>query len=80
MSSLSRVGVDSASALTRYWADVDNKFLFHLQSSTGEKVSFSNWSNYQSEYLSQLSIIQELIDNGLAISSNSSVEIETEND
>lgn len=56
----------------------DNKFLFHLQSSTGEKVPFSNWSNYQSEYLSQLSIIQELIDNGLAISSNSSVEIETE--
>lgn len=56
----------------------DNKFLFSLESSKGEIVPFVEWDNFQSEYLSQLSIIQELIDNGLATTRASTVEIETE--
>lgn len=56
----------------------DNKFLFFLESTTGEIVPFVEWSNFQSEYLSQLSIIQELVDNGLATPKDSIVEIEAE--
>lgn len=56
----------------------DKTFLFSLESSTGENVPFSEWDNFQSEYLSQLSIIQELVDNGLATTTDSVVEIETE--
>jgi len=56
----------------------DNKFLFSLESSKGEIVPFEDWGNFQSEYLSQLSIIQELVDNGLATTNNLAVEIETE--
>lgn len=56
----------------------DNKFLFSLESSKGEIVPFEKWGNFQSEYLSQLSIIQELVDNGLATTTDSTVEIETE--
>lgn len=56
----------------------DKTFLFSLKSSTGENVPFSEWDNFQSEYLSQLSIIQELVDNGLATTTDSVVEIETE--
>lgn len=56
----------------------DNKFLFFLESTTGEIVPFVEWSNFQSEYLSQLSIVQELLDNGLATPKDSIVEIEAE--
>lgn len=56
----------------------DNKFLFSLESSTGEVVPFLEWDNFQSEYLSQLSIIQELVDNGLATTTDLVVGIETE--
>ena len=56
----------------------DNKFLFSLESSTGENVLYSEWDNFQSEYLSQLSIIQELVDNGDATTTDSVVKIETE--
>lgn len=56
----------------------DSKFLFSLESSKGEIVPFVDWDNFQSEYLSQLSIIQELVDNGLATIKNSAIEIETE--
>ncbi|WP_114750504.1 SNF2-related protein [Pleomorphovibrio marinus] len=56
----------------------DKTFLFSLESSTGENVPFSEWDNFHSDYLSQLSIIQELVDNGLAMTTYSVVEIETE--
>lgn len=56
----------------------DNKFLFSLESSKGEIVPFEEWGNFQSEYLSQLSIIQELVDNGLATTTDSTIEVETE--
>lgn len=56
----------------------DNKFLFYLESTTGEIIPFGEWCNYQSEYLSQLSIIQEFVDNGLATIKDSIVEIEIE--
>jgi SNF2 family DNA or RNA helicase len=44
----------------------DNKFLFFIESSTGDKIPFSEWKNFHSEYLSQLSILKDLIDNGKA--------------
>ena len=56
----------------------DKTFLFSLESSSGKNVPFSEWDNFQPEYLSQLSIIQELVDNGLATTTDSVVEIETE--
>ena len=56
----------------------DTKFSFSLSVSTGEKIPFSNWDKYQSENLSQLSIINELLDNGLGVKSESSVEIDAE--
>jgi SNF2 family DNA or RNA helicase/HJR/Mrr/RecB family endonuclease len=56
----------------------DKKFFFSLASSTGGIIPFSEWNNFHSEYLSQLSIIQELVDNGLAKTNTLSVEIETE--
>ncbi len=56
----------------------DNKFLFSLESSTGELISYSEWDAYQSEYLSQLSIIQELVDNGLAYVNDTAVAIDAE--
>jgi SNF2 family DNA or RNA helicase/HJR/Mrr/RecB family endonuclease len=56
----------------------DNKFLFSLESSTGELISYSEWDTYQSEYLSQLSIIQELVDNGLAYVNDTAVDIDAE--
>jgi SNF2 family DNA or RNA helicase len=56
----------------------DNKFLFSLEISKGEIVPVDDWDNFQSEYLSQMSIIQELVDNGLATTTDSTVEIEIE--
>ena len=58
--------------------EYNNEFSFFLHSSSGEKVPFSNWSTFHSEYLTQLSIINELIDNGSAITSEFGVVVETE--
>ena len=44
----------------------------------GEIVAVDDWGNFQSEYLSQMSIIQELVDNGLATITNSTIEVETD--
>lgn len=44
----------------------------------GEIVAVDDWGNFQSEYLSQMSIIQEFVDNGLATITNSTIEVETE--
>ncbi len=56
----------------------DNRFFFSLHSKDGKKIPFSDWINFQTEYLSQLSIIQERIENGFAVIHESFVEIETE--
>src|SRR5690554_6057501 len=56
----------------------DKKFFFSLASPTGEIIPFSEWDNFQLEYLSQFSIIHELIDNGLATANHVSVEVEAE--
>tara|TARA_R110002050_G_scaffold168155_1_gene299272 strand:- start:3760 stop:7011 length:3252 start_codon:yes stop_codon:yes gene_type:complete len=56
----------------------NNEFSFSLHYSSGEKVPFSNWNTFHSEYLSQLSIIHELIDNGSAITREFGVVVETE--
>lgn len=58
--------------------DFDNKFSFSLFDSRDELVLFSEWVAFQAEYQSQLSIIQELIDNGFAVVNDSAVEIDTE--
>ena len=56
----------------------NSKFEFYLELTEGEFLPFKDWSNIQSHYLSQFSIIQELIDNGLAKTTDTTVELETE--
>lgn len=41
-------------------------FVFYFLNQAGEKVSCSKWTDLQSEFLSQLAILTELRDNGLA--------------
>ncbi|MDI9357915.1 MAG: SNF2-related protein [Phycisphaerales bacterium] len=41
-------------------------FLFYFTDSVGGKIPCSNWDSLQSTYLSQLAILNELIDNGSA--------------
>jgi hypothetical protein len=41
-------------------------FLFYFLNQSGHKVPVSNWEEFQLEFLSQLAILNELQDNGLA--------------
>lgn len=43
-----------------------NHFSFYFLNAAGEKVPVSGWDNLQTEFLSQLAILAELHDNGLA--------------
>ncbi len=55
-----------------------NHFEFTLHNSVGEKIPFAQWVDYQSKYLSQLSIVNELLDNGFGTHSEFSVQVNTE--
>lgn len=57
----------------------NNKFSFSIESSNGEVVKFSEWNKFNSEYLSELSILQDLIENEEAIVSEYFVEVDAEN-
>lgn len=54
----------------------NNKFYFYFLNDSGNKFPVSEWEKLQSEFLSQLAIINELHDNGLADYSEDSCEIE----
>lgn len=55
----------------------ENRFRFYIESE-GLKTPYSEWLKFRTENLSQFSIIQELIDNGLAIVNHNVVEIDVE--
>lgn len=57
----------------------NNKFLFSIESSNGEVVKFSEWDKFNTENLSELSILQDLIENEEAIVSEYFVEVDAEN-
>ncbi|WAC39352.1 hypothetical protein [Pedobacter sp. SL55] len=54
----------------------NKKFSFYFLDSYGKKISVSNWAELQSEFLSQLAILSELRDNGLAGYTENSCEVE----
>src|SRR5690606_7913282 len=54
-----------------------NKFLFYFLNESGSKIPVSEWEKLQSEFLSQLAILSELHDNGLADYTENSCEVET---
>jgi SNF2 family DNA or RNA helicase/HJR/Mrr/RecB family endonuclease len=45
---------------------INNVFAFYILNEKGEKVSITDWKKYEANYLSQLSILYELIENGNA--------------
>ena len=49
----------------RYTYD-NNNFSFYFLNKSGNKIPVSNWEELQLEFLSQLAILNELQDNGLA--------------
>ncbi|MFN4363586.1 SNF2-related protein [uncultured Chryseobacterium sp.] len=55
----------------------NNNFSFYFLSESGSKVPVSEWEKLQPEFLSQLAILTELHDNGLADYTNNSCEIES---
>ncbi|MCU0469894.1 MAG: SNF2-related protein [Arcicella sp.] len=55
----------------------NNKFSFYFLDNSGKKISVSDWEKQQSEFLSQLAILSELHDNGLADYTENSCEVES---
>ncbi|WP_443938220.1 SNF2-related protein [Pedobacter sp. MW01-1-1] len=55
----------------------DNKFSFYFLNESGSKIPVSEWEKLQSEFLSQLAILTELHDNGLADYTDNSCEIDS---
>ena len=60
----------------RYIYD-NNRFSFYFLNESGSKFPVSEWEKLQSEFLSQLAILTELHDNGLADYTENSCEIES---
>jgi SNF2 family DNA or RNA helicase/HJR/Mrr/RecB family endonuclease len=57
---------------------IDNKiFSFYFPNEAGNKIPVSNWGELQLEFLSQLAILNELQDNGLANYTEDSCEVES---
>lgn len=58
--------------------NLDKNFLFSFFSSNGELIPYVDWISFQTEFISQYAIIQEFLDNGLAVTKDMGVEIEVE--
>ena len=54
-----------------------NSFSFFFLDNSGNKIPVSNWDDLQSEFLSQLAILNELQDNGLADFTEYSCEVDS---
>lgn len=61
------------------YTQFDKHFSFYFLDKSGDKISVSDWDRLQSEFLSQLAILSELHDNGLADYTENSCEIESIN-
>ena len=55
----------------------NDNFSFHFLNEAGNKIPVSNWEELQLEFLSQLAILNELQDNGLADYTEDSCEVES---
>ncbi|WFB65017.1 SNF2-related protein [Sphingobacterium sp. WM] len=55
----------------------NKKFSFYFLHNSGNKITVSDWGKLQSEFLSQLAILNELHDNGLADYTENSCEVES---
>lgn len=62
--------------ILKYLQD-NNKFSFYFLNESGSKVPVSEWEKLQTEFLSQLAILTELHDNGLADYTENSCEVES---
>ncbi|WP_312090716.1 SNF2-related protein [Chryseobacterium sp.] len=62
--------------ILKYLQD-NNKFSFYFLNESGSKVPVSEWEKLQTEFLSQLAILTELHDNGLADYIENSCEVES---
>ncbi|MEM0543151.1 SNF2-related protein [Flavobacterium sp. j3] len=60
----------------RYIYD-NNNFSFYFLNQSGDKIPVSNWAELQLEFLSQLAILNELQDNGLADCTEYSCEVDS---
>lgn len=56
----------------------ENEFRFSITSEDGSFIKTTNWANLKSKYLSEISIIKTLLDNGIAYLSDESVNIQIE--
>ena len=54
-----------------------NNFSFYFLNQSGNKIPISNWEELQLEFLSQLAILNELQDNGLADCTEYSCEVDS---
>ena len=54
----------------------DNRFSFYIHDNLGLSVYVTSWPNLQAEYLSQISILNELFENGFADYTANSCEVE----
>ncbi|MCF8448191.1 MAG: restriction endonuclease [Bacteroidia bacterium] len=55
---------------------LENSFSFYFINEIGIKIPFSDWEKLQSDFLSQLAILNELLDNGLADNTENSCEVQ----
>ena len=55
----------------------NNNFSFYFLDQSGNKIPVSNWAELQSEFLSELAILNELRDNGLADCTEYSYEVDS---
>ena len=55
----------------------NNNFSFYFLNKSGNKIPVSNWEELQLEFLSQLAILNELQDNGLADCTEYSCEVDS---
>lgn len=62
--------------MLKYFNNI-NTISFYFQNDIGEKVRYSDWKNIQDNYLSEISIINELYDNGFGERTEFSLDIDT---
>ena len=60
------------------WETNSAGFSFFIENALGEKVPVNDWHNFQDEYLSQLMILNEWVDNGQANKSEGSIDAEVD--
>jgi SNF2 family DNA or RNA helicase/HJR/Mrr/RecB family endonuclease len=58
---------------------LENKFSFYFINEIGIKMPFTDWEKLQTEFLSQLAILNELLDNGLADYTENTCDVESIN-